>query len=151
MTDEQYYAKEWLNRMSNTIRLIESLETKRAKVLASLSGIGTYDAEFVPGNNGDNVTETKNLEYSELSSKIDYQRQRLSREDIRTLNVIGKIDNSPKGQLMKSILIDRYLSRLSWGRIIKKQHYSETRIFELHSTALIMIYPFTPKEVLDDY
>lgn len=151
MTDERLYAKDWLNRMSNTIRLIESLETKRAEVLASLSGIGTYDAEFVPGNNGENVTESKNLEYSILSAKIDYQRQRLSKEDIRTLDVIGKIENSPKGQLMKSILIDRYLSRLSWGRIIKKQHYSESRIHELHIAALDMIYPFVPKEVLDVY
>lgn len=150
MTDEQFYAKDWLNRMFQTARYIESLENKREIVLSSLSGIGKYDSEHISGSNGENITESKNLEYSILSEQIDKERQKLSREDIRTLNVIGKIENTPEGQFMKSILIDRYLSRMSWEKIAEKQNYSPSRIFELHAVALSKIYPFVPKEVLED-
>lgn len=148
MTDEQFYAKDWLNRMYQTVRYIESLERKREVVLASLSGIGRYDSESVPGSNGENSTETKNIEYSILSEQIDKERQKLSAEDIRTLNVIGKLENTPEGQLMKAILIDRYLTRLSWEDLAKKQNYSPSRLFELHAIALSKVYKHIPREVI---
>ena len=148
MTDEQFYAKDWLNRMYQTVRYIESLERKREVVLVSLSGIGKYDAESVPGSNGENSTETKNIEYSILSEQIDKERQKLTTEDIKTLNVIGKLEGTPEGQLMKAILIDRYLTRMPWEEIAKQQNYSPSRLFELHSIALSKIYPFVPREVI---
>lgn len=148
MTDEQFYAKDWLNRMYQTVRYIESLERKREVVLSSLSGIGKYDADAVPGSNGENITETKNIEYSILSEQIDKERQKLSAEDIRTLNVIGKLENTPEGQLMKAILIDRYLTRMPWEEISKKQNYSPSRLFELHAIALGKVYEFVPREAI---
>ena len=148
MTDEQFYAKDWLNRMYQTVRYIESLERKREVVLSSLSGIGRYDAENIPGGNGENSTETKNIEYSILSEQIDKERQKLSTEDIRTLNVIGKLENTPEGQLMKAILIDRYLTRLPWEKITEKQNYSSSRLFELHAVALSKIYKYIPREAI---
>lgn len=148
MTDEIFHAKDWLNRMYQTARYIESLERKREQVLGSLSGIGKYDAEFVPGNNGENATESKNLEYSILSEKIDKERQKLSAQDIRTLDVIGKIENTPEGQLMKSVLIDRYLSRMNWEEIAKKQNYSSSRLFKIHALALAKVADYVPKEAI---
>lgn len=148
MTDRQFHAKDWLNRMYQTARVIESLEHKRDIVLASLSGIGKYDAENIPANTGENATESKNIEYSILSAQIDRERQRLSSEDIRTLDVIGKLENTPTGQLMKSILIDRYLSRMSWERIAEKQNYSPSRIYKLHADALDAVDQYIPTEVI---
>lgn len=152
MTDERLYAKDWLNRMYHTVRYIESLACKRQNVLASMSGIGKYDADFIPGGNGENSTETKNLEYSLLSEQIEKEQRKLTKEDIRTLNVILQIDNSPDGQMMKSVLIDRYLSRMSWNKIAEKQGYSQRRLLQLHERALDYAYPYIPKgEIIKDF
>lgn len=150
MTDDQYYAKEWLNRMYNLSLWIESLEKKRESVLASLSGIARYDADFT-GSNGENATETKNIEYSILSEKIERESEKLAAEDIRTLDVICKLGDSKEERLMKTILNLRYVERYgTWTKIADKIHYSESRTHEYHLQALQAISEFIPKEVIED-
>lgn len=149
MTDQQFYAKEWLNRMYNLALRIESLEAKRETILASLSGVAKYDSDF-SGNTGDNPTETKNIEYSILSQKIDEETDRLAAEDIRTLEVIDRLGDSKEERLMKTILTYRYLLRLGWKSISEKIHYSESRTQDYHLLALEAIYEFIPKEILHE-
>ena len=59
MTDEQLYAKDWLNRMYRVSMHIESLRSKQQEVLSSMSGIGQYDSEHIPAQTGENSSETK--------------------------------------------------------------------------------------------
>ena len=135
------YAKDWLNRMIDKARLIESLEAKRDEVIASLSGIGKYDAEHIPAQTGENSTESKNLIYSKLSAEIEKNTLELMAEDARTLDAILMVEDSR----FKSILIDRYLSRMPWMRIARKQNYSVSWIYKLHDKAVEKVFPFIPK------
>jgi len=148
MTDKQFYAKEWLNRMYHVVNKIESLERKRDNVVSSMSGIGKYDAEHIPAQTGENASESKNIAYSILSEQIEKEYSRLMMEDNRTLEVINTLGNTPEAELMKAILIDRYLNRLSWEQIAKLQNYGPTRTYELHSIALEKIYPSIPREII---
>ena len=150
MTDKQLYSKDWLNRMYRVAMHIESLETKRDLVISSLSGIGKYDAEFIPAQTGENSVETKQLSYSYYSDLIEKERKRLTSEDIKTSKVIEMLGTTPEDDTMKSILNYRYLSRLPWNTVSQKMNYSMTRIFELHAISLSKIYPFIPKEPLPE-
>lgn len=149
MTDEQLLAKDWLNRMYRVSMHISSLESKRDLVISSLSGIGTYDAEFIPSNNGLNSVETKQLNYSYYSELIEKEQKRLMSEDIRTSKVIELIGTTPEDDTLKSILNFRYLSRMPWNTVAQKMNYSMTRVFELHSIALTKIYPHIPHDSLE--
>lgn len=135
------YAKDWLNRMIGKARLIESLEVKREEVISSLSGIGKYDAEHIPAQTGENATETKNLIFSKLSAEIEKNTMELMAEDARTLDVILMLEDSR----FKSILIDRYLSRMPWMKIAIKHSYSLSWIYKLHDKAVEKVFPFIPK------
>ena len=148
MTDNQFYAKEWLNRMYNLALRIESLEAKRETILASLSGVGKYEIDSFPGSSGDNPTETKNIEFSILSQKIDEESNRLAEEDIRTQEVIDCLGDSKDERLMKAILTYRYSLRWGWKAIAEQIHYSESRTRDYHLLALEAIYKFIPKECI---
>lgn len=144
LNQSELNAQDWLNRMHDTARFIESLEAKREEVISSLSGIGKYDADSIPAQTGENSTETKNLLYSKLSAEIEKNTSILMAEDNRTLDVILMV----KDPRMKSVLIDRYLSRLKWEDIAVKQNYSVSWIYKLHESALRKVCPFIPKEVI---
>lgn len=146
MTENQLFVKDWLNRMYGASSAIESLERKRELVIGSMSGIGKYDAKSFPGNNGENASETKMIEYSELSRMIDKKRAELATEDMRTLAVIDSLEGD-SAEKLKAILIDRYLNRMSWRDISKRNHYERSRIAEYHTMALDLLYDRVSKEV----
>lgn len=139
MTDEQYFVKEWLNRMYAAANAIEALERKRELVVCSMSGIGKYDAKSFSGNNGENASETKLLEYSELCSMIDKKRDELSREDMVTLKVIDSLKGK-NAEIEKAVLIDRYLNRLSWSQLEKNHNFERSRLTQFHNEALGKLY-----------
>lgn len=144
MTDNQYYAKLWLNRMYGVANHVESLKRKQEEVLSSLSGIGKYE-ESISGSDP-NPTESKYLKYSEISAEIEKQLHKLHTEDLRTLEVIEHLDNEEQ----KAVLIDRYLNRLSWNLIAISHNYVERQAYRYHDEALEKVYPFIPKEVIED-
>ena len=146
MTDRQLYSKDWLNRMYRVAMHIESLESKREQVISSLSGIGHYDAEFVPTQTGENSVETKHLTYSYYSDLIEKEQKKLASEDIRTSKIIEMLGNTPEDDTMKTILNYRYLSRFTWEAISQKTNFSLSWIYELHKKSLAKIYPLIPKE-----
>lgn len=149
MTDEQLYAKDWLNRMYRVSMHIESLRSKQQEVLSSMSGIGQYDSEHIPAQTGENSSETKLINYSYYAEIIERELKKLCREDIRTSEVIEKLGDTPEDDTMKSILNYRYLERLPWEMVAQKVNYGSTRIFELHAIALTKIYPYIPRGEVD--
>ena len=141
MTDEQFYAHKWLSRMWDKDIEIEQLIVRRDVILASMSGIGKYDAEHIPTQNGENPTETKNIEYSLLSEQIDKKTMELASENIRTYIVIDQVQDP----MLRGMLIARYINRKSWAEIGKLYNYSKSRAFDYRLLALDAVSPYIPK------
>lgn len=149
MTDEQLYAKDWLNRCYHLANKIDTEIRNREGIIESMSGIGKYDDKFIPTRDGTNGNETKMLDYSDLSAQIETDIKKLIAEDNLTRRTIEAISGKD-ADLFKAILIDRYLNRLPWEQICKNQKYERSRLFELHNIALARVYELCPKEVITD-
>lgn len=148
MTDSQFYAHRWLSRMWDTNIEIEQLIARRETIIDSLSGIGKYDSEHIPTQNGENATESKNIEYSVLSEQIDKRMSTMNMENARTLQAIGNVDDS----MLRGMLIARYVRRLTWAEVGKLYNYERTSIYKTYRLkALDAVSPFIPKgEITDD-
>jgi len=144
MTDEQYHAHSWLSRMWNADIEINMLIDRRDKIIGSMSGIGKYDAEHIPTQNGENSTESKNIEYSLLTEQIEKKMHSLAAENVRTHTVIDKVDDT----MLRGMLKARYINRLSWQQIGKAYNYEKTRTFHYLKEALDAVSPFIPQEVI---
>lgn len=145
MTDEQYYAHRWLSRMWDKDIEIDQLIIRRDIIVASMSGIGKYDSDHIPTQNGENPTETKNIEYSILSEQIERKTMELASENIRTYHVIDQVSDS----MLRGMLIARYINRLSWTDVGKLYNYAKTQMYEKYRLdALTAVSRFIPKEIL---
>ena len=144
MTDEQYHAHSWLSRMWNADIEINMLIDRRDKIVCSMSGIGKYDAEHIPTQNGENATESKNIEYSYLSEQIEKKMHILAAENVRTHMVIDKVEDT----MLRGMLESRYINRKTWTEIGKAYNYEKTRTFHYIKKALDEVGPFIPQEVI---
>lgn len=149
MTDRQYYAHRWLNRMHGLFGEIESWEGRREKILDSTAGISKYDRESFSSATG-NASEAKMIEYSYLSGIIEEKEERLSKENVRTERVIDMIEDSPRGRKFKEVLIYRHINFLPWKEIAKRTNYSEKQCQNIHKEALEVIYDYIPVEAVED-
>lgn len=120
---------------------IKSYEKRKADIISSLSGIGKYDDEFIPTQNGENATETKNIEYSLLCQEIEKLSSNLSKENVRTMKIINQV-RSPK---LSGMLYDRYINRLSWRAIGMKYHYTDRHSYNYMHKSLDAVSIFIPK------
>lgn len=141
MTDTQLIAHLWLSRMWDVDNKIKSYEKRKMDIISSLSGIGKYDDEFIPTQNGENATETKNIEYSLLCQEIEKLTADLSNENVRTMQVINQV-KSPK---LSGMLYDRYINRLSWRIIGVKYHYTDRHSYNYMHKSLDAVSSFIPK------
>lgn len=145
MTDNQLIAHLWLSRMWDVDNKIKSYEKRKTDIISSLSGIGKYDSEFIPSNNGENSTESKNIEYSLLCQEIEKLTADLSKENIRTMQTINKVNN-PK---LSGMLYDRYINRMSWRFIGIKYHYTDRHSYNYMHKSLDAIFNFIPKDEVE--
>lgn len=150
LTEKQWEAHIWLARMWDKEREIEMYKMRMDKIISQLSGIGKYDAEFVPSQSGENTVETKNLEYSSLCEKIEKLIHDISIENLHTGEVIDKVED----RKMHDMLYDRYINRMSWGQIGDKYHYSQRQPYNYMHKCLDEVRRFIPeteiKEVVYD-
>lgn len=140
MSDRQFESHLWLSRMWGKDNEIESYEKRKADIISQLSGIGRYNADFIPANTGENGTETKNIEYSLLCEKIEKLINEISEENIRTLETIQKLPDAK----MRSMLYDRYINRLSWNQIQSKYNYAERQPYRIIHKGLSLIRTYIP-------
>lgn len=141
MTDNQHDAHVWLSRMWDADIEIEQLVIHRDVILTSMSGIGKYDSDHIPTMNGENATESKNIEYSIYCDRIDKKMEELSAENVRTLHVI----NNVKETMLRGLLIAVYINRLNWTEAGKIYNYEKTQTYrEYRNKALDAVYPFIP-------
>ena len=145
MTDKQYHAHLWLSRMWDANTEIDQLVIRRTNIISSLSGIGKYDAEHIPTQNGENATESKNLEYSLLSEQIEKRLNTVGKENARTIQVIDQVSNT----MLRGMLKARYINRLTWTQVGKLYHYEKTQAFKYGKKALDAVAPFVPIEATE--
>ena len=133
----------WLSRAWYMSEEIENLEKRREEIICSMSGIGKYDSEHIPTQNGENATETKNLEYSEICRQIEKKQNDISKANYDTLKVIEHLDSA----MFRGMLIAKYIRRLSWSAVGKIYNYEKTQMYEKYRLeALDAVYPYIPKE-----
>lgn len=138
MTDNQFEAKEWLNRMFGAAQDVESTRRTLETIVAEMGGVGKYEIEF--RNNNPKATEDKLARYSTVRAELDKKERDLYYEDSVTEKVINKL----KDKRERAILRDRYVNRLGWSKIAKLNNYSEARTYEIHREALENIWQFIP-------
>lgn len=144
MTDKQYYTHRWLSRMWDADTEIALLIYRREKIVASLSGIGKYDAEHIPAQTGENATESKNIEYSLLTEQIEKRLKDLGAENVRTIKVIDNVEDS----MLRGMLKARYINRMTWSQVGKLYHYERSRTDDYRRKALDEVAQFVPTEVV---
>ena len=142
LSDRQWEAHIWLSRMWGKENEIESYERRKADIISQLSGIGRYDAEFIPANTGENSTETKNIEYSLLNEKIEKLITEIAVENIQTTGIIDQIKNPTQ----HNMLYDRYINRLSHNEIQQKYSYSQRQPYRIIHKGLSQIRDLIPDE-----
>ncbi len=138
MTDNQYEAKEWLNRMFGASQEVESIRRTLETVLAEMGGVAKYSQDF-SGHNP-KASEDRLARYSTISAQLEQRERDLYEEDTRTEQIIDKLSCIT----YRAILRDRYINRRSWKQISKLQHFSEPRLYELHREALEAIWQYIP-------
>lgn len=141
MTEDQLISHLWLSRTWDIDSEIRSYENRKERIIASMSGIGKYDANFIPANTGENTTETKNIEYSLLCEKIEKKSRELSEENIRTMSIIDKVSEP----IIRGMLFDRYINRMSWRSIGAKYYYKQRQSYNYMHKCLDKIRPYIPK------
>lgn len=144
MTDKQYYTHKWLSRTWDASTEIEQLVLRRSNIIASLSGIGKYDAEHIPAQTGENATESKNIEYCILSEQIEKRLYKLGKENVRTIAAIDHVENT----MLRGMLKARYINRLTWTQVGKLYNYEKTQAFKYGKKALDAVAPYVPEEVI---
>lgn len=138
MTDNQFEAKEWLNRMQYMNEEIDALKRTLETIVADMGGVSKYDQDFRANN--PRASEEKLLRYSQVRAELEKKENNLAYENRRTGEIIEKLNN-PR---YKALLRDKYINNLSWKQISRLKHYSETRIYELHRLALEEIWQYIP-------
>ena len=147
MKDELYDVEKWLRRTWDVSAEIAELETRKEKILSSMSGVAKYDAKAIRGGSDSNPTESKNLEYSSICEKIERLQNFLSAENAITLDAIYKIDDSVKdASEIRTMLIVYSINRVGWKVLGKKRNYEKTASYNHRDICLESILPFVPKE-----
>ena len=142
LSDKQWEAMIWLSRTWGKENEIESYERRKANIISSLSGIGHYDDTFIPTQTGENSTETKNIEYALMNQKIEKLIKEIAEENVKTIQVIDKIQNPT----MHGMLFDKYINRMSWNQIQSKYHYAERQPYRIIHKGLTLIRDYIPNE-----
>ena len=147
MRDELFDVENWLRRTWDIGAEIAELETRKEKILSSMSGVAKYDAKAIRGGSDSNPTESKNLEFSSICEKIEERQNLLSAENAKTLDEIYKIDDSVKNATeIRTMLIAYSINRVGWKQLGKKRNYEKTASYNHRDICLESILPFVPKE-----
>lgn len=145
MTEREERAKAWLNRNYEISLEVQAIKRRLERLNADLEKVTRplKLKEVVEANNPGNSQEDRMVDYIELSEDLSKRLMYLMSLDAQTMKVIAKVE-SPT---LRTILIERYVNRLSWNAIKEKVHQSGGWVFELHRQALCAILPYIPEEV----
>jgi len=143
MTDAAYKAKNWLNRL---IDLYDTAEKTRHEIEVIESRINNAVSNYETTGAGrtdpivrQQQKEDALIEYSELKAKYERQYFEFMRQELITINVIDRLNDSRAS----AILLDRHLNRRSINEIAKKNYYNlkKTQLHRIYNEALEMLAP----------
>ena len=142
MTDNQYFAKTWLNQVYVvTKRELAAKEEIQAKLLASItSGAVDYSKDRIQNNNPQGQEE-RMITYSQATADVEKVREKIAKLIRVRLEVINHVPDS----VLRTILIERYINQKSWGWIEKNLQDSKPWLMKLHLKALEEVCRFIPK------
>lgn len=134
-------AKHWLMRSVGSHRYIKALERRLESF--TFANITRYENDGVPPTNtGENATETRMIEFSEINRLIEETRDRIASSDVETLRMIDRMTSN----LQKTVLVERYINLLNFDEIAKKIDYSTSHVHRLHGEALLSLYKILYEE-----
>ena len=144
MTEREERAKQWLNRnyglsieLAAIQRMIDRMESDIAKVCKPIRLKEVQEAQGLG-----NGSEERLAEYIDLKADLEKRMFVLRQRDIETKKIIDKIESN----VLRSILIERYINRLRWKDMTNVFHFERSRLFDLHVQALDAVLPFIPEE-----
>lgn len=142
MTDNQYHAKTWLNKIYiMTQTELATKEEIQAKALAAITnGATDYGKERVQSDSS-NSQEQRQITYSMITIEVEKTKEKIAQLIRPRLDVINKIDDST----LRVILLERYINQKKWNEIEDKLSYSHAGMMKLHLRALDEISPLIPK------
>lgn len=142
MTDNQYHAKTWLNKIYiMTQTELATKEEIQAKALAAITnGATDYGKERVQSDLS-NSQEQRQITYSMITIEVEKTKEKIAQLIRPRLDVINKIDDST----LRVILLERYINQKKWNEIEDKLSYSHAGMMKLHLRALDEISPLIPK------
>lgn len=131
--------KEWLNRGWQQDKYINSLLAEKEEALTRATSVTvSAEGERVQNSSG-NSTERKMLKYAEYSELIDKQVDRLVDIKSEIIKAINRVEDN----ILRTLLIDRYIRFMKWEQIAVDLNYSyEWTVKRLHPKALEKIKEF---------
>jgi DNA-directed RNA polymerase specialized sigma subunit len=145
MTEREEKAKEWLNRNFGKAMEIEALKRRIERMESDLErSVKPLRLKEVQEEPEGNSHEEKLAEFIDLKKMLEVKILELGIEDQKTIKVILQIDQA----ISRTILIERYINRLSWKEIAKAMHFSPGggHLYNMHRDALCSVLPFIPRE-----
>lgn len=133
MTEEQIEKKEWLSRAKYTKNALKALERLRneKRSIAISCGIN-YENDGTTSGGGKNGTEIKLLNLAEIEEKIEDAKRDLC----EAYEEIEAAINSVQSVELRTVLINHYLSLLSWENTAIEMGYSLRSVKYKHLEAL---------------
>ena len=146
MTEREERAKAWLNRNYGIALEIQAIQRRLERMNADLEKVTRplKIKEVIEANNPGNAQEDRLADYIDMSDDLEQRLEELNSLDMDTLEVINRIEFPT----LRSILIERYVNRLSWKQICEATHYERTWVWDLHRQALCAVMPYIPEEAM---
>lgn len=146
MTDEQMFAKDWLNRNYGDHMEIEALRNRlellKNDIDRCTSVYGRADYQAYPDTKANR--EELLAKAADMNNFFEKRIMQLKKEDEITLQVIQRLESG----IYRTILISRYINRLPWNKIQKNIKFERSNTYKLHSEALAKIYPYIREEIV---
>lgn len=146
MTEREERAKSWLNRNYGIALEIQAIQRRLERMNSDLEKVTRplKIKEVIEANNPGNSQEDRLTDYIDLSDDLSQRLIHLARLDSVTMEAINKVE-SPT---LRTVLIERYINRLSWNHVTEAMHYERRWIMELHRQAICAVMPYIPEEAM---
>ncbi len=135
MSDEAYYAKEWLSRTNDITEEIEAEKRLLLKIKEKLEG-GVRSYDNIGSSHDQDASRKRHedllIQYSMQSDRIDQKEKDYLKELSLTRSIIDKLKNP----IHRSIAVDRYINGMKWKDILNSYHYEQRQIFKIHEKLL---------------
>lgn len=118
--------REWLNRGFALSRRLVVLKAARDTLANTISRYETNESQ---SDHTRNSSEDTFIKWSEAQREIERIELELRNVDHETKGVIENLTNERE----RSVLICRYIYRLTWSEVQKATGYSEQHVFKLHA------------------